>query len=61
MNKILVFSDYACPFCYVGKGIIDELKKEFEIEDEWMPFELHPEIPQEGKKVSELFPGTSVS
>lgn len=25
-----------------------------------MPFELHPEVPQEGKKVSELFPGASV-
>ena len=60
INKILIFSDYAWPFCYVGKGIVDELKKEFEIEDEWIPFELHPEVPQEGEKVSELFPGMSV-
>lgn len=60
MNKILIFSDYAWPFCYIGKGIVDELKKEFEIEDEWIPFELHPEVPVEGKKVSELFPGMSV-
>lgn len=60
INKILIFSDYAWPFCYVGKGIVDELKKEFEIEDEWIPFELHPEVPKEGKKVSEFFPGMSV-
>lgn len=60
INKILIFSDYAWPFCYVGKGIVDELKKEFEIDDEWIPFELHPEVPQEGEKVSELFPGMSV-
>lgn len=59
-NKILIFSDYAWPFCYIGKGIVDELKKEFEIEDEWIPYELHPEVPIEGGKVSDLFPGMSV-
>lgn len=61
INKILIFSDYAWPFCYIGKGIVDELKKEFEINDEWIPYELHPEIPAEGGKVSELFPGMSVA
>ena len=60
LNKLIIFSDYAWPFCYIGKGIVDELKKEYEIEDEWIPFELHPEVSIEGGKVSELFPGTSV-
>lgn len=60
INKILIFSDYAWPFCYIGKGIVDELKKEFEIEDEWIPYELHPEVSKEGYKVSDLFPGMSV-
>ncbi len=60
MNKILIFSDYAWPFCYIGKGIVDELKKEFEIDDEWISYELHPEVPVEGGKVSDLFPGMSV-
>lgn len=26
-----------------------------------MPYEIHPEVPKEGQKVSELFPGASVS
>lgn len=60
VNKILIFSDYAWPYCYIGKGIVDELKKEYEIEDVWMPFELHPEVSNEGGKVSQLFPGMSV-
>lgn len=60
IHKFIIFSDYAWPFCYIGKGIVDELKKEFNIEDEWLPFELHPEVSKEGKKVSEFFPGTSV-
>lgn len=60
-HKFLIFSDYAWPYCYIGKGIVDELKKEFDIEDEWIPYELHPEIPAEGKKVSDLFPYMSVS
>ena len=31
VNKILIFSDYAWPYCYIGKGIVDELKKEYEM------------------------------
>ena len=30
----------------------ERLQKEFEIEVEWQPFELHPEIPLKGKDVS---------
>lgn len=57
-HKVIVFSDYACPFCYIGKGILDELKKEFDIQDDWLPYELHPEVPLEGRKVSD-FAGVS--
>ena len=36
------------------------MKKEFEIEDEWIPYELHPEVSTQGGKVSDMFPGMSV-
>lgn len=32
-NKMFVFSDYACPFCYIGKGIVDELNSIIKIVD----------------------------
>ena len=31
-HKLIIFSDYTWPFCYIGKGIVDELKKEYTIE-----------------------------
>lgn len=59
-HKLVVYSDYIWPFCYIGKGIVDQLKKEFDIEDEWMPLEIHPETPKEGMLISKKFPGGSM-
>ncbi|ASS73748.1 hypothetical protein CIG75_01340 [Tumebacillus algifaecis] len=50
-----IFSDYICPFCYIGKGLIDRLKEEFEIRDEWVNIEIHPDTPAEGVLLTEKF------
>lgn len=45
MTTIQIYSDYVCPFCYLGEQILEEVKKEnpeLEIRVEWMPFELRP-------------------
>ncbi|KPV44329.1 DsbA family oxidoreductase [Alicyclobacillus ferrooxydans] len=41
--KITVFSDFLCPFCYIGKQPLDEVAKEQGLEIEWRAFELRPE------------------
>lgn len=46
--KIRMFSDYICPFCYLGKAIIDKLGKRFDIEIEHVGIEIHPETPVGG-------------
>ena len=46
--KVVVYSDYICPFCYIGFHRIEKLKEKFNLDVEWQPFELHPEIPKEG-------------
>jgi predicted DsbA family dithiol-disulfide isomerase len=46
--KVVVYSDYICPFCYIGFHRIEKLKEKYNLEVEWKPFELHPEIPKEG-------------
>jgi predicted DsbA family dithiol-disulfide isomerase len=43
--KIRMFSDYICPFCYLGKATIDKLKNRFDIELEHVGIEIHPETP----------------
>lgn len=52
--KIVVYSDYICPFCYVGFYRIKKLKEEFNFEVEWRSFELHPETPKSGVLVDSL-------
>lgn len=37
------------------------MKEEFNIEDEWLPFEIHPDTPIEGKELSKRFPGSSLN
>jgi predicted DsbA family dithiol-disulfide isomerase len=52
---VTIFSDFVCPFCFVGTGIIDHLKRDFDITDTWLPHELHPETPPEGQALDDLF------
>ncbi len=45
---VTVYSDYICPFCFIGKRLADRLEARFGIEAEWKGFEIHPEIPRGG-------------
>jgi predicted DsbA family dithiol-disulfide isomerase len=51
---ITVYSDYICPFCFIGKQRIDKLKQEFDVNVEWRGFELHPETPPEGQTLKDM-------
>ena len=46
--KIVMFSDYICPFCYVGFETVRRLKPEFNFDLEWRGFQIHPDWPAEG-------------
>lgn len=46
--KIQMFSDFICPFCYIGFEVMRRLKPEFGFELEWRGFQIHPEWPAEG-------------
>jgi predicted DsbA family dithiol-disulfide isomerase len=41
-SKIVVFSDYVCPFCYLGRASLDEYqeRREEALEIDWRPFDL---------------------
>jgi len=45
---IIAYSDYVCPWCYIGLHRIERLQREFPVDVEWRPFELHPETPRTG-------------
>ena len=46
--KIVMFSDYICPFCYIGFETVRRLKPEFNFDLEWRGFQIHPDWPAEG-------------
>lgn len=52
--KIVMFSDYICPFCYVGFETIRKLRGEFDIQLEWRGFQIHPDWPAEGIAADKL-------
>ena len=49
--SIVAYSDYVCPWCYIGLERIERLQAEFGIAVEWRPFELHPETPRGGARL----------
>lgn len=49
-----VFSDYICPFCYVGNARLDRLRARYDLKVNWCFIEIHPETPPQGRPVSEL-------
>ncbi len=51
MLKLDIISDPICPWCYIGKTLLDQALAErpdhpFDIE--WHPFQLNPDMPREG-------------
>jgi len=52
--KVVAYSDYICPFCYIGYYRIKKLQEEYHLEVEWRPFEIHPETPTQGALIEDL-------
>jgi predicted DsbA family dithiol-disulfide isomerase len=57
--KIMMFSDFICPFCYIGFEIVRKLKSELGFELQWRGFQIHPEWPPEGIAAAEFHRATS--
>lgn len=52
--KLTVFSDYICPFCYIGHHRIQQLKKDHDLKINWCFVELHPDTPATGMPTTAL-------
>jgi predicted DsbA family dithiol-disulfide isomerase len=52
--KVTMFSDFICPFCYIGFDVMRKLAPEFGIELEWRGFQIHPDWPAEGIAVDKV-------
>ncbi len=45
---ITVWSDYVCPWCYVGLTEVEKLREKWDFAIDWRPFLLRPETPDDG-------------
>ena len=54
-QKLEVFTDYVCPWCYLGDSRMKKIKKEYKVDIQLIHFPLHPETPTEGRTLIELF------
>jgi len=55
-RNMTVFSDYICPFCFIGARLAERLAGELPIRPVWRGFEIHPETPPEGVPLSRFMP-----
>ena len=51
---VTVFSDFICPFCYVGHVRLNRLRDLYDLKVNCCFVEIHPETPPEGRPVNEL-------
>ena len=52
--RVTVFSDYICPFCYIGDARLERLRDDYELRVNWCFLEIHPETPAEGMPIERL-------
>lgn len=52
--KVTVFSDYICPFCYIGYHRLMRLQDSYNLKINWCFLEIHPETDAQGEPVSSM-------
>jgi predicted DsbA family dithiol-disulfide isomerase len=55
-----IYTDFICPWCYLGSARTDRLAREYDVELRVNYFPLHPGLPAEGIPLSKLFAGRNI-
>ncbi len=54
-----IFTDYVCPWCYLSHARLKRIIKNYNIKTQIIHFPLHPDTPNEGRNLLDLFQCTS--
>ena len=49
--KLTIYSDYVCPWCYVGQGAVEKLEQNYALDVAWRPYYLRPDTPPQGMEL----------
>ena len=52
--QVTVYSDYICPFCYVGHHRLKRLRDSYDLKINWCFLEIHPETSADGEPIDSL-------
>lgn len=52
--KVTVFSDYICPYCYLGWLRMEKLRHDYDLRVNWCMSEIHSDNPAAGRPPTEL-------
>jgi predicted DsbA family dithiol-disulfide isomerase len=52
--RVTVFSDYICPYCYLGWLRLEKLRRDYDLRVNWCMTEIHADNPPEGRPPTEL-------
>lgn len=57
-DRLVIYSDYVCPFCYLGKASLDTYREQADQvpEVEWRPFDLRARQRTEANKIDHDIP-----
>lgn len=56
---IQMYSDFQCPFCYIGKSILDTVTPDYDTDFTFKAFEIHSDAPEEGISAKDYFGSSS--
>jgi predicted DsbA family dithiol-disulfide isomerase len=51
-----IIFDFSCPYCYIAWGFVQKLKEKMPLADEWVGWEIHPDLPRHGGSIQEIVP-----
>lgn len=54
MLKVTAFTDFVCPFCYIGHLRLLRLGERYDLRVRWCLLEIHPDNPPQGRPIEEL-------
>ncbi len=52
--KVTVYSDYICPFCYLGHHRLLRLRDNYDLKINWCFLEIHPEVSPQTEPIGSL-------
>ena len=55
IKTLKIFTDYVCPWCYLGQARLKKVITKYKIKLDIIHFPLHPDTPKEGRNLLDLF------